>query len=435
MAKRYKIILSVLLVILIGVAAVVVSGVLDINKRVDGTHQGTVVPTSDGEYTDLFATDTSAALPLMKTKFDNVYFTMSKSGEVTFYEVAAGKITAIAETGNYEVTAECSNQKLTAVIHYLERDGETDGYGLFTNILHPDVLLYDYAFFRVTDMFDNFDDDGELLMMLDIDSSRFYSDEKVYSEIFRLYSDHTSKYFLSENQRTIDILAREKTDYKMFTDDISDQGSAKNVLFFSSRNYVSYETSDMVDIFTSGGSGNNVDNVRYIADVATLNFWRVDGKTYYLSMNDEADDSTGESSFSLKAYDGSNSTVIGTFSGDPDEDYLICGEYMLNRLTGEIYNVLTSESKTFSLDSFDGYFAPDMFKISENGKYCVIRGSSNGVASCGVANLETGAVYVYSDDVFGYIANMQVLDDGTVIVSTANGDSGSAFYQLIANVQ
>lgn len=428
MAKRYKIILSVLLVVLVAVAAVVVSGVLDINKRIDNPNAPI---DTDGIYTDLYKTDTSVALPMMATDLENVFFTMTKQGEVHFYEVAAGGFAEIPEDGNFEVKAECSSQELPAVIHYIERDGKTQGFGLFTNLLYPDVMLYDYAFFKVTDMFEaERDDDGTLLMLLDIDSTRFYSDDKIYSEAFRLYSDHTSKHFLSEDQRTIDIYARLKTDYKMFTDDILDQGEADNVLFFSSRNYVSYDQSDKCDIFTSGGSGTNVDNIRYLEDIATLNFWKADGNTLYLAENEP--DEGGDETFSLMSYDGDESTVVADFSGDPDLDYLIRGNYIMNRLTGEIYNVLTNETKTFSLDKFDIYFAPDMFDISENGRFCVIRGSSQGKAACGIADLETDRVMCYSDEVFGYVANMQALNDGTVIVTVANGESGTAFYQLTA---
>ena len=365
----------------------------------------------------------------MKTDFENVFFTMTKEGAVTFYEVNGGSITAIPETGSFEVTAECSSQKLPAVIHYIERDGKTNGYGLFTNILYPDVLLYDYAFFKVTDMFNAFaDKKGTLLMMLDINYERFYSDEKIYSEIFYLYADHTSEHFLSENQRTIDIYARMKSDYKMFTDDILAQSSDSNVLFFSSRNYVSFDESNQVDIFTSGGSGNNVDNVVYIEDIDTLHFWR-DGKdTYYFAKTDEED------SFVLKKHSGNDSESIASFSGDPDEDYIIKGSFILSRLTGDIYNVLTKNKVTLPYDKFTSNFTPDMFTISENGRFCAVRGSDSGKAIAGIVDFETGEVTVCVDDVFGFVANMQVLNDGTVIISTANGESATAFYQLTAKL-
>ncbi len=428
MAKRYKIILSVLLVVLVATAAVVVSGVLDINNRLENGNTDTSNESTD--YTDVYTVDTSVALPLMHTDFDNVFFTMSKEGEVTFYEIQKGVIKTIPETGSFDVKAECSSQELPAKIHYIQRDGKINGYGLFTNLIYPDVMLYDYAFFKVTDMFYAFKDSkGTLLMLLDTDHERFYSDDKVYSEAFYLYGDHTCKHFLSESQRTVDMYARLKSDYKMFTDGILDQGESRNVLFFTSRMYVSFEESDKVDIFTSGGEYTNVDNEKYIEDIATLDFWKVNGETLYLTET-QADD--GEPAFELMAYDGSEKRSVKAFSGDPDEDYIIYRDYILSRLTGEIYNVRTNKAKTLSYEKFNSEFAPDTFAISKNGRFCAVRGSVGGKAICGIADLDSDKVIVYTDDVFGYIANMQALDDGTVIISTANGESGTAFYQLTA---
>ena len=430
MAKRYKIILSVLLVVLVAAAAVVVSGVFDINKRLESNTPG--INTEDGTYTDVYKVNTSAALPLMKTGFENVFFTMTKQGEVKFYEAVSGSFTEIEESGSFETSAECSGQTLPAVIHYLERDGKTEGYGLFTNLIYPDVLLYDYAFFKVTALPAAFaDSKGTMLMMLDVDNERFYNDEKVYSEIFYLYADHTTKHFLSEDQRTIDIYARLKTDYKMFTDDILTQEPDNRVLFFSSRNYVAFAESDKCDIFTSGGSGTNVDNIVYIEDVAALHFGQKDGKLLYLRENEETDEN-GDASFVLNASDGKESETVTTFTGDPDTDYIISGNYILDRLTGEIYDVMTGETKALAFENYDIYFAPDMFAVSENGRFCVIRGTLEGKSACGIADLETNRIIVYADDIFGYIANAQALNDGTIIISVANGESGTAFYQLTA---
>lgn len=427
MAKKLKIILSVLLVVLIATAAVVFTGVLDINKRVDNPDSSQNDENGLGtDYKETYTVNTDVSLPLIKTDFENIFYTMTKQGEVKFYQAAGGTLTQIPESGNFEVTAECSSQKLPAVIHYIEQDGHTDGYGLFTNILYPDVLLYDYAFFKVTDMFEGFKDDkGTLLMMLDIDNTRFYKEEKIYSEIFYLYSDHTSEYFLSEDQRTVAMDGKTKPDYKMFTNDILSQGDNKNVLFFSSRYYVSYEESGLADIFTSGGSGTNVDNVRYAINVASLNFWRNGTDTYYFAENED-------NSFSLMRSDGSNATEVKKFSGDINEDYLISGEFILTKSTGEVYNCISGQSLGIIYSCFKSGFTADLFTMSENGKYAVIRGvNGSNMPACGIMDFDANKITAYEDNIFAYIANAHALNDGSVYISAATGESASAFYQLI----
>lgn len=438
MAKRYKVILAILFVVLVIVAAVVVTGVMDIGKakkdRVSPAPGNVGEETESGDYNDLFTTNTDVALPVLKTTLPDVYYTMSREGEVTFYELSDGMLNELEETDSFEVTAECGSETLPAVIHLMEKGDKTYGCGLFTNELYPDVNLYEYGFFEVTDMFNGFGKDGDLLLMIDVESDRFYSNAKIFSEIFTLNKDHETTHFLSENQRQPDIDARMRTDYKMFTNDILDQGRAEHILFLSSRYYVSYAESGDVDILTSGGSGENIDNNKFATGLASLNFWRVGGDVFYfekqndgfrlVKMAAEAED--GEE-------DAEKAEEITSFDGAFSENYLVSGSCLLRKDSGEVYNVLTGETSQIDYSALRENFSADLFVASPSGDYCVLRGANtDDVAAIVLVNLITGKVRSYTDDMFGYIACMDAKDDGTVILSLANGKSATSFYQLLA---
>lgn len=427
MIKKYKIILSVLLGVLILVSAVTVTGVLDINRMVREKEEKES-PELVAAYTDIFTTYTDENSPLLGTDVENVYYAMDKDGGVRFYRAENGQLSSVAEKGTKKIKVTCSDQKLPAVIHYIEEGGKTIGYGLFTNKLYEGVYLYDFAFFKMTDMFPSFNSNGSRkLLVADIDKERFYSQDKVYSEIFCLYGDDTADYFLSENQRTVDIKARMRSDYKMFTDDILSQPSGK-VLFFSSRYYTSYEESGMLDIITSGGYGENVDNEQYVENIASMNMWRTEKGVYYFRNRDEG-------GFTLKFFNGSKTEKIREFDGVLADDYLICGDYILNKLSGEIYGILTDKTAQLDYSAFKKDFAPSIFRISDNGRYCIFRGSNNrNKPVFGLADLETGEKKSYSDDIFGYVASMNVQNDGTMIVSLATGTSASSYYQIIGQI-
>ena len=440
MIKRYKAILTGLLAVLLAFAVVTVTGVLDINKIIkEKEEDNTVIDAPKHSYEDVFDSFTAAGLPLLKTDIENVFYTMSTEGDVSFYRVANRNIEKISDVGVMDISVSCSGQTLPVTIHYVEIDGQTLGYGLFTNTAHPEVFLYDYAFFKLTNQFDAYSSKSDLLLLADIEKERFYDEDKVYSESFYLYDSKETKNFLNEDQRIVDLNARLRTDYKMFTDDILHQEEGK-ILFFSSRFYNDYEYSEQVDIFISGGSGENVDNNRHILDVASLNFWRTENGVLYFKNNTAEEPASGENqetaaSFSLMRYADGESTEIISFAGELDTDFILDGSYLFNIKSGEAYDVLTG--KTFKVDytKFETSFTPDLFEVSENGKYCIVRGKSNlGKPSIGVLNTENGEFYSYTDNVFGRIASMQLLNDSTIILSLAANEDATAYYQLVSMV-
>ena len=445
--KKYVVILTLLFIVLAAVAFVVVTGTLDIKgeQPTAGTPGVTEpAPTGpSGTQTALpegFVKDASVMLPLMKTDFENVYYTMDIStGAVTFFKAAGGALTVLPETGSFDVKATCSAQELKAVIHYVEQDGRTYGCGLFTNKLYSDVMYYDYAFFKLTDMFENYRDTngvnyaskGAKLLLLDVEKTRFYLDEKVYSEAFILNADHTTRLFLSNDQRVEGMDGREKTDYKMFTDAFLNQHEKRNVLFLSSRYYVDYAESGKVDIFTSGGSNTNIDNVRFVQNVKGLYFWRSGDDVYYFK-------DSGDGSFALMVYhngSGSHETKE-TFGGDLEADYIVCGTWVFNRHTGDAVNVLSGDELNVSFGKLPAGFTADLFEISENGRFCAVRGTgTDGTVAFAVCDLEEEFAAAFTDSVFASVANLNVQNDGTLIVSVSDRSGADSFYQLIYAIE
>ncbi len=437
MVKRYKMALSALLAVLLVFAVITVTGVVDINKMIREKEENEI--SAEGikhSYEDVFTTYSEAGLPLLETDLENVFYTMSKTGDVGFYKAVNSKIEKISDVGVFDVTVTCSGQQLPATIHYVEIDGHTLGYGLFTNEEHPEVFLYDYAFFKVTDQFAGYDSKSKLLLLIDIEKDRFYDENKVYSESFYLYESKETKKFLNEDQRIVDLNARLRADYKMFTDDILHQTEDK-ILFFSSRFYNDYGYSEQVDIFISGGYGENVDNNRYILDVASLNFWETeDGIIYFADTEISEDtDAAAITAFSVMCYKDGESEELISFEGSLEEDFILSGTKLLNIKSGEIYDVISGETVKFDYKKFETSFVPDLFKTSDDGRYCVVRGKNNlGKPSLGIMDTKTGNIYTYTDNVFGHIASIQALPDGTVILSLAASETAETYYQLVADI-
>ena len=67
MAKRYKLVLFLLFIVLVAMATVVVTGVLDINKKKEHRPAAPNTAAPVEAYTDFFETDAEISLPLLKT--------------------------------------------------------------------------------------------------------------------------------------------------------------------------------------------------------------------------------------------------------------------------------------------------------------------------------------------------------------------------------
>lgn len=139
--------------------------------------------------------------------------------------------------------------------------------------------------------------------------------------------------------------------------------------------------------------------------------------------------------FTLSAYNQASKEVrpVNMFSGKLETDYVVRGQYIFSKKTGLVMNVLTGDSYNLPYTAFGLTFTADLFDISENGRYCAVRGiADNNKVGCGVMDLATGTMVAYKDDVFANIANMNVLDNGTVILSVAEGENAAVYYQLVA---
>lgn len=421
--KRTIIILAVVLFVLCVAAGVILSGVFSAKKPAAVSKYDTQ------SYTTSLKGTFAGGSALLPTDFAGVYYGMSSTGDVTFYTLGESGLTAVPQAGQYSVSAECSGQTLSAVIHYIVSGSSTCGYGLFKASDHPDVYYYDYAFFKLRDLPSSFSSGSDLLLMIDTDQTRFNKADKVYSEAFYFDPNNqtTGDTFFSDAQRTVGTDGRQRSDFRMFTDEIMGQ-SQSNFLFLSSRFYLEYADSGLADVISSGSTGNNLDNIRYIQGVLGLVFWRTGDGVYYLSKTD-----TG---FSLMVFDGQNSTACKNYDGDFDKDYIRSGAYLLKKSDGTVYDLFgTQPSYKLDYSQFASGFTADTFSISPDGSYALIRGTSyDGLPAIGLCNVKTGRVISHVNKMFSRLAAPVVLNSGVVICSIGDDDTLSTYTQYIFDI-
>jgi len=147
---------------------------------------------------------------------------------------------------------------------------------------------------------------------------------------------------------------------------------------------------------------------------------------------ENTDEQTVPSAFTLNLFDGEESKEIKLFDGSLQEDYILSDSFLLNKATGDVYDIINDKSFNIDYEKFETSFTPDLFTVSKNGKYCIIRGKNNlEKPSIGVLDVEKNEFFTFTDNVFGYVASMQALNDGSIAISLAAGENSETYYQLV----
>lgn len=411
--KKLTIIIAVLAVVCV-FAVLVFSGILSGDKFFgEEETTGDESIAASGDYMQYVKANGKNDLPYLSTDIENIYFTISTDGEVNFYSFADNNFTPVEATGTYDVSVTMSEQDVSTTVTYYEKDGVISGYGLYTGKTDS-FDLYPYAFFRLTNYGENYDNaySTSCLLLVDTTEDDFYSNEKVYEEpyIFK-FSDSSCTRMLSEANRTVGMDGTKRSDYTLLNDAVID-GSTEHQLFFSGRQYA--EADEKVDLFRSGGSGNNVDNIRLAHDV--LGNWAkyVDDSIMYITVDEN------ENVIVAKYDTDSEKTeTVKTFDGVQRNGILVSGDYLYIISKNIVYSLLEDKEISLSYDKANAFLV-DMFIC--NGETFVVRGYVDGRYPCMIsADVATGAVKTaYTNDFFRYIVNPISAGENILVSVQAN---------------
>ena len=413
--KKLTIILAVLAVVCV-FAVLVFSGFLGGEGLFGGEEETTESEffASSDDYINDVKTNGANDLPYLETDIENIFYTVSTSGDVKFYSFADNSFTPVEASGTYDVSVVMSEQKVSTTVTYYEKDGVISGDGLYTGKTDS-FDLYPYAFFRLTNYGENYAGASSSGCMLLVDTTEddFYKNDKIYEEPFAFkFSDSSCTRMLSEANRTVGLDGTKRSDYSLINDAVID-GSAAHQLFFSGRQYAEDDT--RVDLLRSGGSGNNVDNVRLAQDV--LGYWAkyVDGSIMYITA-----DANGNVAVVKLNTDNSETETVKTFEGVTRDDILVSGDYLYIANKNVVYSLLEGKETALSYSGASNFKA-DMFIC--NGESFVLRGyGDKRYPVVIVASVADGSVIkTYSNEFFRNVVNPVDVNGSVMFTAEENG--------------
>ena len=405
MKTSQKVIISVFSVLL--AAAVAVTVLLmngTIKKKNDS--QGKVV---DGEYvsedfSSLSTVSVNSETPIMPCGAGSVFYSVSLNGEIKFYEYNGENLTEYSgEVKTFHAVPQCSHREIPIDIYYIERDGKTIGYGLYTSSDTEETNLYPYVFAKLTDAPELYGVKGKMLL-LNTDPDEAYCSDKTYTEIFDadIETGKCEKLF-SERDRTVDKTGRMTERWNILTDGYL-QSAEKKAVIISGRLYDS-ET-EIYDVFDMNKSTNKPDATGMLGT-----FLRDDSESGYVYLKRTA---TG---FKSVNYIGDEKEIV-SFEGDFYNDFVFSGNWVYSVKDRTFTNLLDGTKITAT-----GTEAIDMFAVS-----------SDSTKIAAVANYKNQAFFVINSDgteksfsgteIFSSgVKNICFADENTVLVTFAS-DSG-----------
>ncbi len=158
--------------------------------------------------------------PLVQSDVDNIFYCISPDGTVEFYEFGKDMLSKYSgEVNTVELKPLLTYYSVPITVYYIEVEGKTLGYGLFTTEkTRAEVNLYSYAFAKLTDAPAVYGLDGKLLL-ISTNPDEVYSADKVYTEAFSVDMD-TKKCspITAQRDRSADRTGRLSERWSMFTD-------------------------------------------------------------------------------------------------------------------------------------------------------------------------------------------------------------------------
>lgn len=363
--KTMKIVCIVLAAVMV-VSAVVfaVSAVMkNGNDNADNTpEQSTAAPepvefsATKSEYATKVSVKGANGEIFLPTDFENIYYTATLGGDVKFYEYSGGSFSeSKLAPKEVKTSIKASRISIPVTVKYIEKDGKVCGYGVVTSETNPDMEVYAYAFVKLT-MKPSGYGSGHLLLA-DFDKNSFYKADKVYSEIYNFnLSKGTASAYVSNHTRMVDINGTFRQDWSMLTDEFAaNLGGAK--YFISSRFYNESEKGERADIMVLSNAyqpkvvAKDILGMWFVNDANGMHYLKKDGEGFINVINS-----------------GKGEEELTRFEGDWSTDYLQYKNYLLNKESLVMFDLLKGTSVTLSGIKVQN---ADYFTLSPDGKKAV----------------------------------------------------------------
>lgn len=414
MKKVHKILIPVFSALLvIAIAALVLSFNDNIMAKVTGksNYDFSSVGFKGDDFSSLSSASAVSDYPLVQSDIDSIFYCVKPDGSVSFYEYNGSALAPYSgDVSSIELKPECSYIKIPITVYYIEKDGKTLGYGLFTNKNDDSgVEFYSYVFAKLIDAPTVYDLQSKMLL-LSTDEADAYSADKSYCEIFSVNMESGKcSNAVSQRDRSADKTGRLSERWTILTDSYLSTVSKKAGIISGRLHNGTTDTFDVYDV-NKGMNSPAVKNIygKFLREAD-------DGGYIYLTKTDDG--------FKSVKYI-TDEKDIASFTGNIEEDFIFSGDWVYSKKDKVFTNLLTT--KQIKASKIDTGF--NTFCANSDGSKIVALASGQNQAFI-IIN-EDGSVKQYvGDSIFSTdIKNAAFADDETVMTTAVKSDGACINY-------
>lgn len=350
--------------------------------------------------------------PLVQSDIDSIFYCMKPDGSVEFFEFNGTSLSKYAgEVNIIELKPTCTYYKIPLTVYYIEVEGKTLGYGLFTTEnSDAKVNLYSYVFAKLVDAPAVYGLDGKMLL-LSTDPDEAYSADRTYTEVFEVnMAKKSCSAITAQRDRNADKTGRMSERWSMFTDSYLASVSKKAGMI-SGRVY-----DESTEVYAVYDLNKGVNKPIITGIYGT--FLRENANSGLVYIKKTAD------GFKSVEYIAEEKT-IAEFKGDVSKDFVFGGDWVFDKNEKQFTNLVTGKViDAKKLD--DGITA---FCANADGSK-IVAALSNSVnqALCVVTADGKTEQYV-SDNIYSHdIDNMCFADASNVLTTAVTSDGACVNY-------
>ncbi|MBQ8784030.1 MAG: hypothetical protein IJZ57_09725 [Clostridia bacterium] len=324
------------LIVILSVALVISAAALGLSYFAGGDSDGNIQLIPDGAYkgesVELVCPQSLVTeYPLVQSDIDNIFYCLKPDGSVEFYELGQNMLSKYTgEVNTVELKPECTYYKIPLTVYYIEVEGKTLGYGLFTTEnSDAKVNLYSYVFAKLVDAPAVYGLDGKMLL-LSTDSDEAYSADKTYTEVFSVNMNKKKcTAITAQRDRNADKTGRLSERWSMFTDSYLASVSKKAGMI-SGRLYD--ESTQIYDVYDLNSSLNKP---QAKGMYGTFLRESADGGLVYIKKTADG--------FKSVEYIAQEKTVA-EFKGDFEKDFVFGGDWVFDKNEKKFTNLVTGKT-------------------------------------------------------------------------------------------